>query len=92
MGPDLSSRHAPTVIFVMPLRAVGNSAACQPKSLLLRQRFGIALRRIEHHLDDAFDITVGGSQPADIHAEAARDRRAHLLPVENLAFNFARFG
>ena len=28
IGPDLSVRQSPTVIFVMPLRPVGNNAAC----------------------------------------------------------------
>src|SRR5215471_15878563 len=32
ISPALSSRQAPVLIFVMPLRSVGNSAACQPNS------------------------------------------------------------
>ena len=33
--PAADSGHAPTVIFDIPLRPVGNNAACQPKSLSL---------------------------------------------------------
>ncbi len=33
MGPDLSSRQAPALIFCIPLRPVGNRAACKEKSL-----------------------------------------------------------
>ena len=32
IGPVLSSRQAPALIFVMPLRPVGNSEACQANS------------------------------------------------------------
>ena len=54
------------------------------------QRLGIALGRIEHHLDDAFDIAVAGNQSGNVHAEAAGNRGAHLLAIEMLALDLAR--
>src|SRR6202043_2817391 len=34
----------------------------------------IAPRHIKHHLDPTLDLAVGALEPADLHAEAARDR------------------
>jgi hypothetical protein len=53
------------------------------------QRLVVVLRRVQHHLHDAFDVTVCRSQPADIHPEPTRDRRADLIGVQLLAFDFA---
>ena len=58
MGPAPSSRQAPTLIFVMPLRPVGNSAACQEKSLSAVSGSVIVAGGVEHHLDDALDVAV----------------------------------
>ena len=74
----------------MPLRPVGNSAACQPNSRSSVSGSLIVLRGVEHHLDDALDIAIGGRQGADVHAEAARDRGADLLAIEHFAFDLAR--
>jgi hypothetical protein len=49
----------------------------------------IVLRRVQHHLHDAFDVTVGRPQPADVDAESTRDRRADLVRVQRLAFDLA---
>src|SRR5579871_170722 len=54
------------------------------------KRLGVFFGRVEHHLDDALDVTVGRSEPADIHAEAARERGAHLTLVEDFALDLAR--
>jgi hypothetical protein len=44
---------------------------------------------VEHHVDDAFDVTIGGFESADIEAEMTRDRRADLLGVEFFALDGA---
>ena len=54
------------------------------------QRLLISLCRIEHHLNDTLDIAVGSRQSADIDSQTARNGGAHLIPVENLAFNLTR--
>src|SRR5688572_6553329 len=46
---------------------------------------------IQHHFDNAVDVTIRGDQAGDIHTEAPRDRGAHLVGVQALAFDFARF-
>src|ERR1700751_4179308 len=56
-----------------------------------RQRPVVTLRRIEHHLDYAFNVPVRLSQAADVEPETARNRGAHLVAVECLAFDFTRF-
>jgi hypothetical protein len=38
---------------------------------------------------DAFDVTVRRLQRADVNSKPARDRRANLIGVELLAFDFA---
>ena len=53
------------------------------------QRLVVVLRRVQHHLDDAFDVTVRRLQPADIDSEPTRDRRADLVGVQLLAFDLA---
>ncbi len=86
IGPDSAVRQAPTVILAMPLRPVGNSAACQPNRRSCGQRRAIILRRIEHHLDHAFDIAVDEAQErrypcraaARSRSEPVRDRAARL--------------
>ena len=57
----------------------------------LGERLVVFLGGVEHHLDDALDIAVGGREGADIHAEAAGDRGAHLILVEDFAFDLAGF-
>ena len=54
-----------------------------------RERLLVVARGVEHHLDDALDMAVGGLQPADVHAETAGDRGADLLGVQLLAFDLA---
>ena len=51
----------------------------------------VALRRIEHHLDDTLDIAIRWQKPADFDSEPTGDRRAHLVPIKLLAFDIARF-
>ena len=87
----LSSRQAPTLIFCMPLRPVGNRAACQPNKRSSVSGSLIFLGGVEHHLDDAFDVPVGRRQCPDIEPEAAGDGGAHLVDVEDLALDLARF-
>ena len=58
-----------------------------PEQAFFRQWLLVALRRVEHHLDDSFNVTVGRFQAADVHPEPARDRRAHLVGVQVLPFN-----
>ena len=48
-------------------------------------------RRIEHHLDHAFDMTIRRCQSANIHAQAAGDAGADGSDVQLLAFDLAGF-
>ncbi len=60
-----------------------------PEQAFRCQRLVVVLRRVQHHLHDAFDVTVRRLQPADVDSEPASDRRAHLLGVQLLAFDLA---
>ena len=91
MGPELSSRQAPTLIFCMPLRPVGNRAACQPNRRSSVSGLLIFLGGVEHHLDDAVDMPVGRRQCPDIESETACERGAYLIDVEDFALDLARF-
>ena len=57
----------------------------------LRQGVLVFLGGVEHHLDDAFHMPVGGSQCPDIESETAGEGRAYLVDVEDFAFDLARF-
>jgi hypothetical protein len=46
---------------------------------------------VEHHLDDAVDMPVGGRQRPDIQPQAACEGRAYLVDVEDLSLDLARF-
>ena len=89
MGPSPSSRHAPTVILLIPLVPVGNKDPCQACRRSAGKGPGEALCCVHHHLDDALYVAVDVPEAADVHTEAAGDRRAYLLPVESLPFDFA---
>ena len=54
-----------------------------------RQQLVVVLRRVQHHLDDAFDVTVRRLQTADIDPQPTRDRRPDLVRVQPLAFDLA---
>ena len=58
---------------------------------LIGQGRRIILGRVEHHLDDAFDVAIGRHKPSDVRAEMTREGRAHLFLVEQLAFDLAGF-
>src|SRR4051812_517922 len=49
----------------------------------------VVARRIEHHFDHAFDVSVGGLESTDVHAKAAGERGSNLLGIEFLTLNFA---
>ena len=61
------------------------------KQPLFVERPCVVLRRIKHHFDHPFDITVSGGERADLDAEPASERGADLVRVELLAFDFAGF-
>src|SRR5258708_24691370 len=44
---------------------------------------------VEHHFDDALDVAVGSLKSADIHAEAAGNRRPDLFSVQLFPLDFA---
>ena len=58
---------------------------------LFRQWLVIVACCVEHHLDDAFHVTVGRLQAADIHSQEARDRGTDSGRIEFLSFYSARF-
>jgi hypothetical protein len=76
---------------VHPTPASGEQRRVPREEALCAQRLVVVLRRIEHHLDDAFHASIRGLQPADVDAKPARDGRAHLAGVEFLAFDLAAF-
>ncbi len=47
-------------------------------------------RRVEHHFDDAIDMSISRGGGADIDTQVARDGRADGLGVEHLALDLAR--
>jgi hypothetical protein len=49
------------------------------------------LGRIEHHLDDAFNIPIGRGQSADIDAKTVCNRGTDLTTVKHFTFDFTRF-
>ena len=57
----------------------------------LRQGFLVFLGGVEHHLDNAVNMAVGGRQCPDIESESAGEGRAYLIDVEDFAFDLARF-
>jgi len=82
-------RHAPTAI--LPCRCARSETGGVPaEQSLCRQQRIIFFSGIEHHLDDALDVTIGRRERADIHPQPARERGAHLIAIEHLAFNLAR--
>ena len=60
-----------------------------PEQPLIGQRRSEVLGGIEHHLDHALDIPVGGLRSPGIKPEASGDGRAHLFGIELLALDLA---
>lgn len=67
-------------------REEGGVPAKQP---LGRQRLGVVLGGIQHHVDHAVHMPVGGCQRADVHAQAPGDRRPDGGLVQRFAFDGA---
>ena len=61
------------------------------KQSLIGKRLGEILGCIQHHLDHAIDIAVGGCKRTNIHAEPTRNGGANLLLIEAFTFDFAGF-
>src|SRR5688572_27758882 len=57
------------------------------KQPLRRQRLVVALCGVEHHLDDAFNMTVSSLKPTDVETKPTSDGRADLIGIELLAFD-----
>ena len=55
----------------------------------LSQRIGKMLRGIQHHFHHAFNIAISGDCARDVDAQPPRNRRAHLIGIQNLALNLA---
>jgi hypothetical protein len=53
------------------------------------ERLAVVARGVYHHFDDAFDVAVPGLEGADVYAQAPGYRRADLLGIELLPFDFA---
>jgi hypothetical protein len=49
------------------------------------------LGSVQHHLNHAFDVAVGGRQACNFHPEAARNRGSDFLLVQDVAFDLAGF-
>ena len=81
-----ADRYAPHA--AAPCREQAGVPAEQP---LFRQLLVIVPRCVEHHLDDAFHVTVGRRKAADIQAQAARDRGTDGRRIKVLSFYSARF-
>jgi hypothetical protein len=63
------------------------------KQALGRERLGVLLGGVQHHIDHAIHLAVGWDHIvmfiANVHAQPAGDRGAHGVQVEGLAFNGA---
>jgi hypothetical protein len=73
----------------MPLRPVGNKAACQPNSRSAvsgNSYLAVASSIIS---TTPFNVAICGRESTDIHSKAPRDRGAHLIPIEDFAFDLA---
>jgi hypothetical protein len=55
---------------------------------LRREWLVVALRRVEHHRDNAFHVAIRDVQPADVDAKPPRDRRAHQIAVQLFSLDF----
>src|SRR5438132_1247858 len=61
------------------------------KQSLFREFVLKSLRGVEHHLDDAFDVAVGGRQGRGLDPQATGNRGPDLVLVQDFAFDFAGF-
>ena len=61
------------------------------KQPLRRQWLIIVLGRVHDHLDNTVDVAVRPRQAADVDSEPACDRGAHLVSIEILPLDLARF-
>src|ERR1700675_1915405 len=59
------------------------------KQPLRRQHFVVVPCRVEHHLDNAFDVSVGWFEASGIHPEAAGNGRPDSFGIEYFSFNGA---
>jgi len=57
----------------------------------LRQRIGEMLLSIQHNFNDAFNVANSGNRARDGYTQPTRNRRAHLIGIQNLALNLAGF-
>jgi len=62
------------------------------KQALRRQRLGILLSGIQHHLHHAFNVAAGFHFTAKIQSQPAGDGRTHLSRIQPLTFDGARLG
>jgi hypothetical protein len=72
-----------------PAAAGGKQGSVPREKPFGRERPIMVAGGVEHHLDDAFHVSVCRVERADLHAEAARDRRAYLLSLEPLPLDLA---
>src|SRR5215471_16705699 len=54
---------------------------------LVRQRLVIFLGRVEHHFDNAFDVSVCRRERPDVDAETAGDRGTNLIAIEDFTLD-----
>jgi len=85
----------PETIFIGPVLSFGcgNWKQCSlpGKQPVFCERLRIITRCIQHHLDNAFDIAVGGHQSANIHSESPGNGKTNLIPVQLFTLDFTRF-
>ncbi len=54
-----------------------------------RQRLIVVTGRVEHHFDDALNISINCFQAAYVHSQSASNRRANLFGIEFFPFDLA---
>jgi len=69
--------------------AGGKQCGMPTEQTLPRYRCLAVGRGIQHHLDHALNVPIDRGQGADVHAQPARDGRAHGFDVELLALDLA---
>jgi hypothetical protein len=74
-----------------PAAAGGKQSGMPAEQLRFRQGISEILDRIEHHLDDTFDVAVFARQSATLHTQTARQGGANLIAVEMLTLDLTGF-
>ena len=72
--------------------ASGREQRCMPaQKTLFGERRSVALRRVQHHLDDSFDCTIDRSVATQLDAEVSGNGGPNRIWVQVLSLDLAGF-